>query len=256
MDLYDIYQTCNYISNKHKSGNAFTINQFNSLVELINTDFLKKKVEESGYFEGGRLDYNNPVRSSKIVGQFVEYEDGILLSDTPVTSAYPIFVPIGMHVDNTAREKIDIISEEEFHDRYGDSVIGFGVSTQSLAAVFRDGGIYVYGADALPALSEGTLSYYRYPVTPFLDYYIDVNGVIQYLDVGDTHVWATGEIDSDGDAHTLGDANWASLTTELEYSIDYHMDILNEILSRVGIRLKEPQLTQYAEAMKAEQKQM
>ena len=69
-------------------------------------------------------------------------------------------------------------------------------------------------------------------------------------------MWATGEIDSAGVTHTFGDANWASLTSELEFNEDMHNDFSNEILSRVGVRLEKQSVTQMAEAWKQEQKLM
>jgi len=111
--------------------------------------------------------------------------------------------------------------------------------------------------DVFPAsVANINISYYRYPNTPILDYYIDVNGVKQFLAVGAVHVWATGEIDSAGTTHTLGDANWTSLTVELEFNEDTHSDFMNDILSRAGVRLKEQAVVQMAEQWKAEQKQM
>ena len=253
MLLQDIYQTCNYISNKHKSGNAFTINQFNDLIEIINPDFFKKKVEESGYYEEGRMEYNDAIRSSKILKEFVHRETNVAVAD-PLSLNKTLFAPIGIHFNGTGFAKIDIITDEEHHERAGDSI--FGASSGLASATVRDGAIYIENQAALGAGAKVNISYYRYPDTPILDYYIDVNSVLQFLAASESHVWATGEIDSAGTLHTIGDPNWASLTAELEYSIDFHMDIRNEILSGVGINLKEPQITQYAEAMKQQQTQL
>jgi hypothetical protein len=107
-----------------------------------------------------------------------------------------------------------------------------------------------------PTITNVSLSYYRFPNTPVLDYYINTSGVIQFLSEGATHTWTTGETDSTGTVRTTGDPDWTSLTAELEYNEDMHEDFMNEILSRVGIRLHRPELAQYAEMLKNEQKQM
>ena len=243
MDLLDIYQLCNYISNKEKSGNAFTPNQFNGIIDILNRDFFKKKVEESGYFDEGLKSYNYPLTGSKNLHRFIHNETIAPAAATTYTFAYPLGATI-----TATGVQVEFISEQEYNDRVGDSVIA--PSATAPVALERGNNIYTE-----PNVNID-LSYYFYPDTPQLDYYIDINGIIQYLDEGDTHVWATGEIDSSGDAHTIGDPDWASLTVELGYNSDMHNDFMNEILSRVGVRLGKQGVTQMAETWKQEQKQM
>jgi len=247
MDLNEIYALANYVSNKHKSGNAFTPNQFNSLIEILNPDFFKKKVEESGYFnKRGRL--VRPM-SELYSSKFMR---AMIINETVSTSgslSYNYAYWLGAH-DSDNNVKVDLVTEEEYHDRVEDSVMAPSASV--ICAVERTTEIVVYPATILNI----NISYMRYPNTPFLDYYIDVNGYIQFLADGATHTWTTGEIDSTGTTRTTGQPDWDSLTEELEFPTDMHSDFLNEVLSRVGIRLQEPQVTQAAEQWKAEQKQM
>lgn len=246
MDINEIYTLSNYISNKHKSGNAFTINQFNLLVEILNRDFFKKKVEESGYFENRQnMSYNDALRGSKNLHKFIMNEDVAVAGSLTYTFAYPL----GASVVSTSKP-VDFVSEAEYQDRVGDSVM---LPSADAPVAMERGGDIVIKPDSVTNIN---ISYYRFPNDPKLDYYIDTNSVIQFLTAGATHTWATGETDSAGTVHTIGDADWSSLTVELEFNEDMHQDFLSEILSRVGIRLKEPQITQYAEAMKQEQKQM
>jgi len=246
MNLSEIYETSNYISNKHKSGNAFTPNQFNSLIELLNRPFFKKKVEESGYFENRQsMSYNDALRGSKNLHKFIINETIAIAGGTTYTFAYPLG---GSDADTDV--PMDVITEAEYHDRIGDSVMA---PAADCPVIMERGDNLEIKPDSIVNVN---LSYYRYPNDPFLDYYVDVNGLRQWLGAGASHTWVTSEIDSSGTTHTTGDADWSSLTVELEYGEDMHMDFLNEILSRVGIRLKEPTITQYAEAMKVEQKQM
>ncbi len=243
MILSDIYQLNNYISNKEKSGNAFTPNQFNSIIEILNRDFFKKKVEESGYFEEGGRSYSDPLAGSKNLHRFIHNETIAPAGATTYTYAYPLGATI-----TATGVQVEFITEQEYNDRLGDSVLA--PSATAPVALERGDNIYVE-----PNVNID-LSYYFYPDTPVLDYYIDVNGIIQWITEGASHVWATGEIDSDGDVHNLGDPNWASLTVELGYNEDMHNDFSNEILSRVGVRLEKQAVTQMAEAWKQEQKQM
>jgi len=246
MDISEIYETCNYISNKHKSGNAFTPNQFNSLIELLNRDFFKKKVEESGYFENRQsMSYNDALRGSKNLHKFIVNETIAIAGGTTYTFAYPLGAS-----DADTDVLIEFITEAEYQDRIGDSVLA--PAADCPIAMERGDNIEVKP----DSITNVNLSYYRFPNDPFLDYYVDANGLRQWLSAGATHTWSNGETDSSGTSHNAGDADWSSLTVELEYGKGVHMDFLNEILSRVGIRLKEPMITQYTEQMKQEQKQM
>ncbi|MHC4634870.1 MAG: hypothetical protein ACYSYU_06630 [Planctomycetota bacterium] len=246
MDLNEIYTLVNYISNKHKSGNAFTPNEFNSLIEILNHDFFKKKVEESGYFNQDKL---SKPKAELYASKFMR---SLIVNETVSTSGsltYAYAYWLGAH-DSGNNVEVDLITEAEYHDRIADSVMV--PSANAVCAVERATEIDVYPASVLNI----NISYLRYPDTPFLDYYFNTTGYIQFLAAGATHVWATGEIDSARTTHTVGDGNWTSLTVELEFPTDMHSDFMNDILSRVGIRLKEAQITQAAEQWKAEQKQM
>jgi len=246
MELNEIYQLVNYISNKHKNGNAFTPNQFNLLIGILSPDFFKKKVEESGYFNKDGL--SKPL-SELYSSKFLR---SLMINETVSTSGsltYSYAFILGAH-DSDNNVEIDFVTEFEYHDRLADSVMVPSASV--ICAVERASEIVVYP----DTISNINISYMRYPDTPFLDYYIDVSGYRQFLAASEIHTWATGEIDSSGTTRTLGESDWNSFTTELEFEIDMHGDFMNEILSRVGIKLNEPQVTQAAEQWKAEQKQM
>jgi len=244
MNLNEIYTACNYIANKNKSGNAFNINHFNHLIELLTPDFFKKKIEESGYFIRGRdLTEREGLLSSKILEELIANETVAIGGALTYDFAYNI----GAH-DSDNNITVRLIEEQEYHDRVGDSVLA--PSAAYPVMMIRDGAITVYP----DSIANINISYYRYPNTPFLDYYIDDNGVIQFLSDGATHTWADDEIDSSGESHSAGDPDWTSLTEELEFDVDLHDDFLNEIMSRVGINLKEGMISQYAEQRKAEQR--
>jgi hypothetical protein len=246
MDLNEIYSIANYIANKHKSGNAFKVNQFNSLIEIITPDFFKKKAEESGYFHRSKLSAEiKELYSSKFLREFVINET--ISTSGSLTYEYAFW--IGAH-DSDNDVFVELVSEDEYHDRISDAVMV--PAADNVIAVERATTVDVYPA----SVANINVSYLRYPATPFLDYYIDTNSIIQFLSAGETHTWATGEIDSAGTTHTVGDADWSSLTVELEFVKDMHDDFMNEILSRVGVRLEKAAVTQMAEQWKAEQKVM
>lgn len=83
-----------------------------------------------------------------------------------------------------------------------------------------------------------TYVYYKKPTDPFLDWYINTSDVPVYLAASATHVWATGETDSSGTTHTIGDPNWSSLTTELEWADNAdRIAIAYRILAKVGVTI-------------------
>jgi len=97
-----------------------------------------------------------------------------------------------------------------------------------------------------------TLYYLKYPTAPIFDYYIDVNGNYVYLAAGATHTWVTGEKDSTGATHTTGDADWNSLTVELEWKDQDKLKIVTKILRNLGIRLSDAEVFQYSQQQKSE----
>jgi hypothetical protein len=95
--------------------------------------------------------------------------------------------------------------------------------------------------------STTVLYYIKYPDIPFMDYYIDVNGVYQFLEENDIHLWDDGEIDSYGNSHNAGDSNYTSRTVELNWKKQDRIKIAERILRTMGVRLNEKQLFEYAQ---------
>ena len=91
-------------------------------------------------------------------------------------------------------------------------------------------------------ITSADLTYYANPTEPIFDYYIDVNGNIQYLDAGETYTLQAGEIGSGGE--TTGDVESASV--ELTWRDTEKIDILWMILKDAGINVLRSDITQYA----------
>jgi hypothetical protein len=99
--------------------------------------------------------------------------------------------------------------------------------------------------------------YLRYPLPVILDYYIDTNGVYNYLEAGEGHNWSDGDTDSAGDTHTAASASvsgyeYTSLTTESEWNEDDQYKIVEYILRDVGISMSEGDVYKYADENKNE----
>jgi thymidylate synthase len=101
-------------------------------------------------------------------------------------------------------------------------------------------------------ISTSILYYLKYPNTPILDYYIDVNGNYVYLAEDEVHTWTTGEKDSSGNTKTTGDADYISLTTEMEWKDQDKIDISHRILRTMGVEIGEKEVFEYAQKLKSE----
>lgn len=254
MTVSEIYELINYVSNKNKSGNAYNIDEYNKMLESVNRPFFKKKIEEFEYYrKRGESPPNQALLNTKLVRELKRIEqvtvganDRVNLSvggDLTHTFAYFISC-VGYW--GARRRKIDLVSDEEYQIRFEDTVIGY--EDEPVCTIAESRLYFSWNRPSYPV----EIAYYSFPANPFCDYYIDTNGVMQYLAAGATHAWATGEIDSSGTTHTLGDPNWTSLTVELVYNEDIHFDFMMELASMAGVKLEKPLVTQYAEGMKQE----
>ena len=106
--------------------------------------------------------------------------------------------------------------------------------------------IKVYPTDVTTA----EFSFMRNPSIPIFDYYYDANYNLVYLAQGATHLLATGEIGSAGQS---AGATVTSLTNELDWNPLYHVEFCNEILSKVGINLKDEQIKAYVREVEGKQ---
>ena len=98
-------------------------------------------------------------------------------------------------------------------------------------------------------ITSAEFTYLRKPLTPVYDYYIDANANEVYLLTGTSHTLTTDETGSAG--QTSGTVT--SLTVELDWDELFHVVFCNEVLSRVGINLKDGMVEQYINQAKQEQ---
>jgi len=252
MNVSEIYTLVNYIANKNQSGESFRINRYNQILEILDPDFFKRKIEEFElYRRGSETPPNEAMFSSKLLRDLKRIEVVTVPGNNRIniTTLTRFAYAIGMLAYKGGRyPKVEFVSDEEYDDRREDTVLD-PYDDNPIATM---AGNFIYLTWQGFATRDVEVTYYSYPQTPYCDYYLDVNGVMQFLDAGESHVWATREIDSLGVTHTLGDPNWASRTVELAYEIDLHWEFMMNILSAAGVKLEKPQVTQYAEAMKAE----
>ena len=93
-----------------------------------------------------------------------------------------------------------------------------------------------------------TLSFYRKPLDPFLDYYLNANKEFVPLDDGASILITGGAQYRDG--ATSGTQN--SITEELDIPTEYHDKFFDRMVDRLGLKTRDQLEIQYAMAKKQE----
>lgn len=248
MTVAEIYNLTNTLLRKEIKGNTFSPNEFNLILEDVDDRFFRDKSEE--YFSKNQNASVDDIYSTRLLRPLIS-TDTSLNSPITMTSAGDLTSNLAYWVnayDATANKQINLVKEETLNSRLM-SLLDDPLEYYPVA-VIRGDDAYIYPSN----LSNITLVYIRYPLTPKYDYYIDVNGNYVPLASGATHVWATGEIDSSGTTHTIGDPNYNSTTQELEYDRDIHPEFATRVLERAGVRMTNDMLAQYGLVKKQEEK--
>lgn len=121
--------------------------------------------------------------------------------------------------------RVDEVTQLEYEERVGNSL------TKPTA---RNPVIYpLNGNFIVDPSSTIKFTYMVAPATPFLDYYYDVNGNIQFLTAGQAHTLLVGETYRDGTIGTNQNVN--SITVEIDMDYDDKIAIMNGILRQLGV---------------------
>lgn len=156
------------------------------------------------------------------------------------------------------RPIVSILTKREYLDRVSSSLL-FPTSSYPICYVKNvteptasaDGEVFFRAAPF--SLLKIDVEYLHIPKQPFFDYYIDSNDNIIYLPEGDIHTWTTGETDSDGNARTTGDPDYASKSIELVFGNQDVMQIVYRILVKLGVNVKNSEAAQLG--LRQEQKE-
>jgi len=206
----DIYNLINFTIRKDKKGQPLTLENFSL---LLNT-----KSDE--YYELLYNEYEKTQEITDSIRRFKEEKSGAQLSFTGTTIDLPSDYAHRGYLyhkkGGTDIRDVELVDDDIFMMRQT-SVIEIPSVDYPIGRFITS---YIEYLPSTLDQNNFTFSYLRNPTVPFYDYYIDANGVVQYLIVGATHTWVTGETDSSGVVHTTGDADWNSLTVELDYEED------------------------------------
>ena len=212
-------------------------------------DFSGIAVQENlNYFNDELKNYEENSHNTNTLKIFYTSDSGNLVSSAfdfaDLTYTYAKERNLFCTISGGTQYGVDFITDLEYRNRLTDAftkpIITVPVARIGATAVT------VYPSDY--ATAAYVFEYIKYPTTPNLDYYIDVNGRYQVLAAGATHTWTTSETDSAGTVHTTGDTDWTSLTVEFEWPDKDKMEIFARMMTVIGVRMEANDIAQYFNA--------
>lgn len=241
----DILNLINFTIRKDTKGQPLTRERFTLLLDTKGLDYFEQlydRYEQTAEMTDSLKRFKTTVSGASLT----PYGTNMLTLPTDPAYAHKGF--LYYKKDGTTVKPVDMLTDDEFMMRQ-DSVIEIPTSTYPVARMITD---YIEYLPTTLDQNNFTLSYLRYPTSPIYDYYITAAGLPVYLAAGATHTWVTGETDSLGATHTTGDANWSSLTVELDFNEEDKLKIAYKIMQALAVPIDEATVYQYAEQAKNE----
>ena len=180
MNLSEILSLCNYVANKEKLGNTLTPEQYNILLEAVNTDFFRKEYEAAQ-----KLALQLNVRLGSVVFKsgaltaFRERETGvtvtagaITISDLAETYVYWISM---VTTYESVRRPVEFVSDVELEDRLTNLLAK--QLEYNPAAIDNGDTILIYPGD----ITSVDFTYLRMPTQPVYSWIQDAYDRGRYL---------------------------------------------------------------------------
>lgn len=243
----DIYNLINFVIRKDSKGQPLTRENFTILLDTNGLDHFE--ILYNSYERTQEIsDSLRRFKSTKTGGQLSFTDSKINIPTDYAHSGFLYYKKNGTDV-----KPVYIVDDDKFMMRQN-SFIEEPTSDYPIAR-FVDG--YIQYLPTTLDTNNFTFSYLRYPISPVYDYYIDANGVVQYLAEGEGHDWEDGETDSSGVIHyassgSLSGYEYTSLTKELDFNEEDKLKVAYRILQAVGVPINEAGVYQYAEQLKRE----
>lgn len=237
----------NYLASKENSGSTLSPQEYNSIMKAVTHEMTQEEFDASQvYAIQKNIPFSEAIASNKTLREFRKKQ-----SITFTSGAYDLAGLAGGYLywaglittSGGQLREIDIVTDKERMDRITNLLAKS--PTNYPCAIINGNSLEVTPSN----ITSGVLTYYSRPVNPVFDYYIDANLSIIPFAVGDNHTLQAGEVSSTGE--TSGYFN--SLTVELPFNYERHMNFFNRVLAKVGINLKDVQLKQAAEQVLGKQ---
>lgn len=234
--VYKVYKAVEYIANKDQDGLMFTPEQFNILAEKVTYDLFKQRMGLPEQYQRGMALSNmsadltqkmtDDTRQWKVLMQYPESQ---LLLDNFGRATIPTNYlrhdairwrpPMITPCDDNTPITVDVVTEGQLGDRLFDALKR--PTLDNPVCVFYSKTIQFYPI----TLGSVDFTYFRKPITAVLATTINQTTDEWELDVANS--------------------------VDFDFPDDMYSDIVNRILSHVGIHLRSQDIYQYAEASKA-----
>lgn len=249
MKLKEIYKYCEFIANKEQRSGILSPDEFNLAMSLSVLSVFKQKYGLPEEYQLGapfnKMVYELTQKISDDLSPFKVWLGRNGTMPLPVSASGEAVIPndyfhvssiryllpvIGDCETDVATKVVEILTDDQFAARLDKEITA--PTLKNPVCTFYDGFIQF----APKNLQYVDFVYLRKPATPYLDYYLDpTTDAYVFVDVGVLNT-GTGQI---------------SKTVELDWAEDTQQDIINNLLSRIGINIREQQMIQYAEMLKA-----
>ncbi len=271
MTVNEILTLVNFIINKEVSGDALVPDSYNPLLKEVNISLFNEYWGAYIPLIGEpMLQY---VLSDSPLSTFIEKDD-ITCTKSTGQATLPTDIIHLFSIDSSVSGlSIDIITPYEVYKRKG-SVLSIPAKVKPYGFI-QGSKFQAYPFDQSIGISSGggmslstvslNIVYLRLPTAPFYDYCQSAVSLKRvFMPEGSylNYVTATATWDLYNSSAVLLESNvtktgalttnpaYNSLTEELEWKENVHTQFISRILSKVGINLSEPTITQYAEQLK------
>lgn len=242
MNVGQIFNLVDFISNKEQTGDTLTPDQFSLIMEAVNIMFFKERYGLPEEYQPGQplprqaweitQKMSDDLRACKehqpawavdsagvaqIPSDYI-HRSSILKTFIPYTGSQPITTVV------------EALTDDEAGGRRSNSITY--PTLKNPICVFYKNYIQFFPIN----IQSVEFTYLRLPKKPFFDYNI-ANDQYVFLPQGQFH------------NGTNLPAGTPSRTVELEWPEDAHIDFANRIMKYVGINLREDQLINYAQAV-------
>lgn len=237
----DIYNLVNFIIRKDSKGQPLTRENFSLQLDIQGLAYFEELYDQ---YEREQ-EITDSLRRFKVTNSsLVAYSTNSLTLPTNYAHSGYLYYKKG----GTDVKPVYLVDDDKFMMRQ-DSFIEEPTSDYPIARFTTD---YIEYLPSTLDENNFTFSYLRYPNTPYYDYYIDANGVVQYLAEDEVHSWSAGEYDSSGNLKVGTEPNYTSLTEELDFNEEDKLKVAYKILKAVSIPIDEAGVFQYATEQKLE----
>lgn len=238
----DIFNYINFEIRKDKKGQPMTRQNLSLILDIKSQEYFE--IIYDRYEQSDEMTDSLRRFKTTLAGANLDFTGDMI--DLPADYAHKGF--LYHKKGGTDIRAVEMLSDDLFMMRQT-AVIEAPSTSYPVARLITD---YIEYLPSTLDQNNFTFSYLRYPLTAVYDYYLDAEGVVQYLTQGATHTWADDQEDSTGTVRSSGQPDWDSLTVELDFEEEDKIKIAYKILQALSVTVDETGVFQYAEQIKTE----